>query len=711
MNFDNPKEILKINEQKLAKKNAPYNQLTGEGCVGSRKLLTISDAPNNNSFDFRRLYLPESMFKLKVIQDLQEFGSIEMIYYHYKKEFNRTEYVNFWINLCEIRHKYDFEYYCATLVTIRDKTTSRDVKFNLNMGQRKLLTKLEDQRLKLLPIRLTFVKARQWGGSTLVQMYMNWIQLFHRKNWNSVIAAHKKDASITIRSMMDKTINNMGAVGNTKFSIRNFAGTMNIKQVPERGCLITVGTAVEPDSVRSQDAKMAHLSEVAYYPDTEQQRTKDLVNSIVGSVPRVPLSMIIYESTANGIGDFFYEECRKAKNGETAFEFLFVPWFIIAIYSETLDAGYYNTARGKRKQGGTKEDFVKTLTDYEKNLFANHELCTLENINWYRVKLSEMTSHADMKQEYPSDEIEAFQDSGTPVFRADDVEAMREYCTPPLAVGEVVGDAQPSAGRLDEDEAKKVLENLRFQADSDLLEFADTTDQKVLNLKMDCKLKIWAYPEHINISDRYVVAVDTGGRSKSADWSTIVVIDRYYMMEGGVPEVVADWKGHCDHDILIWIAAQIAKFYDNAELVIESNTHETERGKTDGDHSEFILEVIAEYYDNIYIRENPNENIKEKKPTKYGFHTNTATKTLIIDNYIVMLREVGYYERSHEALNEARYYQKVKGGKFEAMQGKHDDILMGRMIGLFVSYSLPLPREINLDSSFNNRSIVSEATI
>ena len=98
MNFDNPKEILKINEQKLAKKNAPYNQLTGEGCVGSRKLLTISDAPNNNSFDFRRLYLPESMFKLKVIQDLQEFGSIEMIYYHYKKEFNRTEYVNFWIN-------------------------------------------------------------------------------------------------------------------------------------------------------------------------------------------------------------------------------------------------------------------------------------------------------------------------------------------------------------------------------------------------------------------------------------------------------------------------------------------------------------------------------------------------------------------------------------------------------------------------------------
>ncbi|MGI6219020.1 MAG: hypothetical protein ACOYJE_04035 [Bacteroidaceae bacterium] len=26
--------------------------------------------------------------------------------------------------------------------------------------------------------------------------------------------------------------------------------------------------------------------------------------------------------------------------------------------------------------------------------------------------------------------------------------------------------------------------------------------------------------------------------------------------EGGVPEVVARWRGHCDHDILAWKAVQ-----------------------------------------------------------------------------------------------------------------------------------------------------------
>lgn len=686
MNFKDVKDIIRINDAKNISIKKPYNQLTGEGCVGNRFKITIDDAPKG----LNELYLPIEMKDLKVVQDLNKFKSIEKIYYKTGYEFTKEEYENFWINFCEIRHQYDFQFYCATLVTIRDKISSKDVNFTLNRGQRKLLSKFEKQRLAGLPIRVTLVKARQWGGSTLIQIYMCWIQLFHKKNWNSVISAHVKDASITIRSMLDRTINSMGAVGDVKFSVRPFAGTSNIKQVPERGCLITVGSAVEPDSVRSQDAKMAHLSEVAFYPNTDKQKTSDLVNSIIGSVPRVPLSMIVYESTANGIGDFFYNECIKAKKGETAFDFLFVAWYEIDIYRQEFNGKEYYNDKGRLTKG-TIEDFIKSLTDYEKTLFQNYEECTLENIHWYRVKLTEMTSHADMKQEYPTDEIEAFQDSGRPVFRSVEVEEMRRFCIPPIAIGDIISKQPSNTSRIEGENLKDILTDVRFIPDEDLLEFGKSRDKKTNNTRLSNKLKVWQYPEKINVKNRYVVVVDTGGRSRGADWSVITVFDRFYMIEGGVPEVVAEWRGHIDHDILVWLSAQIAVLYDYALLVFESNTHETEKGKKDGDHSEFIFDTIARYYSNLYIRESSNTKISVDKPNMYGFHMNHSEKTKLVDNYTIMLRETGYYERDHLALDEARLYEKTDRGGFEAKQGENDDKLITRMIGCYICYKMDKP--------------------
>ena len=77
--------------------------------------------------------------------------------------------------------------------------------------------------------------------------------------------------------------------------------------------------------------------------------------------------------------------------------------------------------------------------------------------------------------------------------------------------------------------------------------------------------------------------------SSNADYSVIKVADRLPMLEvGGVPEIVCEWHGHIEHDLLIWKAAQIAKAYCNALLVIESNTLETEG--TEGDNFEYVLD-------------------------------------------------------------------------------------------------------------------------
>ena len=144
-----------------------------------------------------------------------------------------------------------------------------------------------------------------------------------------------------------------------------------------------------------------------------------------------------------------------------------------------------------------------------------------------------------------------FVHSGARVFDKYKVEKLRKSCKPPKYIGEVYADA---------DEGKKALQNLRFVEDRQGL------------------LHIWELPEEDEkeiVTDRYLTIVDVGGRSNKADFSVILVLDRLFMSEGGKPVVVAQWYGHCDIDQLAWKAAQIAAFYNNSLLVIESNTLET----------------------------------------------------------------------------------------------------------------------------------------
>ena len=186
----------------------------------------------------------------------------------------------------------------------------------------------------------------------------------------------------------------------------------------------------------------------------------------------------------------------------------------------------------------------------------------------------------------------------------------------------------------------------------------------------------------------------------------IAVFDRYWMMYGGKPEIVAEWRGRVDKDIAIWIAAQIAKYYNNALLVVESNTYDSDSKEDD---AEFIFDTIADYYTNLYSR-TPADKIKEGVPLEYGFNTNKSTKPMIKDNYVTMLREKGYVERNGMALDEARIYEQKKNGRFGAKEGGHDDILMTRMIGCHICYELQTPAVIENRPMSVSRRMVGESS-
>lgn len=689
-------KILQENERRRAIVFAPFNPVTGEGSIGQRVAFTISDYPIPTQ------YLPVEMMDEPFVKSLSKAGSVEAFIRDALllpvTDEARDNVVEEFIR---IRQKHDFPFWAAMFAYIKRKGGGIDVLFRLNRPQRKLIKRLEKMRKARKPIRLILLKARQWGGSTAIQIYMAWLQLVHEVGLNSLIIAHQGTGSDEIKDMFDRMIksypvemlHDLGeAYAPNEPKMVGVGKSGNIFRVPQRNCKIKIGTAERPNSCRGGDYNLVHLSEVALWKETDGKKPEDIVRSACSGILLRPYTMIVYESTPNGVGNFFHKEYLAAKKGLSQFEAMFVAWFEIEQYELPFEneAEKYEFAKklfANRRKEEIKSDREEPGT-YLWRLWEKG--ATLEAIHWYVSERSKYTNHGDMASEYPSDDIEAFTYSGRKVFSSEDVEQFRPACRAPRWIGEIYGSA---------DEGEKAIEGLRFKKEA------------------DGRLFMWHDVERSDeeeVTDRYLVVVDVcKGHTKNADFADILVIDRLFMMDGEPPVVAAEWHGHIDMDKLAWKATQVAAYYNNALLVIESNTLETNNTKGE---AEYILTLIHEVYGRqLYARKQSAEDIRQGLPKKYGYHTNPLTKKVVIYNLKVVIRERLYIEREEACLDEYLTYVETENNVFEAMEGYHDDRLMTRAIGMQVCYhEMELPRIVkrvnNINASIVQRP-VSAATI
>ena len=687
--------IIQENERRRSEVFAPFNPITGEGSIGQRVSFTIPDYPISTQ------YLPIEMMDEPFVKSLQKAGSVESLIRDVLQlpvtEESCEKVIEEFIR---IRNKYDYPFWAAMFAYIKRKGGGSDVLFRLNKPQRKLILRLEKMRKAGKPIRLILLKARQWGGSTAIQIYMSWLQLVHEVGLNSLIIAHQGTGSDEIKDMFDRMIklypvemlHELGeAYSLNEPKIVGVGKSGNIFRVPQRNCKIKIGTAERPNSCRGGDYNLVHLSEVALWKETDGKKPEDIVRSACSGILLMALTMIIYESTPNGVGNFFHKEYLAAKNGLSQFEAMFVAWFEIEQYelpfaddSEKYDFAAKLLANRYNEEVSTEREEAGTY------LWRLWEMgATLEAIHWYVSERTKFKNHGEMASEYPSDDIEAFTFSGRKVFSSEDVELFRAACRTPRWRGEIYGSA---------DEGEKAIEGLRFKKSDDGQLFiwhdVETSEEEVL--------------------DRYLVVVDVcKGHTKNADFADILVIDRLFMMDGEPPVVAAEWHGHIDMDKLAWKATQIAAYYNNALLVIESNTLETNNTKGE---AEYILTLIHDVYGKqLYARKQSAEDIRQGLPKKFGFHTNSLTKKVVIYNLKVVIRERLYIEREAACLDDYLTYVEKENNSFEAMEGYHDDRLMTRAIGMQICYhEMELPRivkrNIDINASLVNRP-VSAATI
>lgn len=531
-----------------------------------------------------------------------------------------------------LRFRHDFEYWCVSCVTIKPKDGYRNVAFRLNRAQRKVLAALEEDRLAGRPMRIIVLKARQWGCSTLIQNYMAWIQLCIRTNWSSLICCHKKDCAVNIRRLYGNLIAAYPAeLTDTEdgeaLKFKPFEGSVNVREIAGRGCRIAVASSDNQDAIRGYDIAMAHLSEAAFWRDSAQHSPDDIIRSVCGSVALLPYTLIAMESTANGTGNFFHEEWQRARAGLSDKRPVFVAWHEIEFNTAALE--------------GNAEDFAATLTDAERALW--NAGCTLEQINWYRLKARAYKDIRKLHAEYPSTDTEAFAATNCGVFDQADIDRQLAGCRDPLRTCTVAG------GRIYD--------------------------------RAGGELSVWAEPEE---GAEYVVSVDIGGRSASSDWSVIAVMRRGDPSTGGRHEIAAQWRGHTDHDILVDIARVIAERYNEALLIIESNTLETEANAGAGANT-FVLDRLAGCYGNLYRRRSGND-ADAGGTWRVGFHTNRATKVAAINCLIRAMRENEYSERSAEACYEYASYRLQPNGVYGAIKGHHDDIVMTRALAMYAIY-------------------------
>lgn len=694
---DHIQQILKEDDRRKGVLFGPFNPITGEGSIGERKVLSLSDFP------IPEQQIPVEMMQEPLVKRLKKAGSVERLITEVLKLPYTQEAVNKVVEkMFRMRCKYDFAFWAASLVYIKRKGGGSDVLFRLTYPQRKFVERLESLRKAGQPIRLVMLKARQWGGSTTSQLYMAWLQMMHQVGLNSLIIAHQGAGSDEIKDMFDRMIKSyplsmlheLGEVYNpNEPKMVGVGKSGSIYRVPQRNCKIKIGTAERPDSCRGGDYNLVHLSEVGIWKTTDGKKPEDIVRSACNGVLYRPYTMIVYESTANGVGNFFHREYIDARdNPKSQFKAMFVAWYDIEQNTLPMEdrasfAQWLWENRESDNEPSNREESGRYLWWlWEKG-------ATLEGINWYVIERAKFSSHGAMAAECPSDDIEAFVNSGAHVFDKYRVEPLRKGCKNPRYVGDVYGVA---------DEGKDALKNLRFKEDHQGM------------------LWIWSQPESGDgdeyVTDRYLTVVDVGGRSSKADWSVVVVYDRFSMLDGGKPCVVAQWYGHIDIDLLAWKAAQIAAYYDNSLLVIESNTLEThDRDRNvDGDQSHYILNQIKDVYENLYARPQSEEDIRQGLPRKYGFHTNVATKPMIISNLIKVVRESLYIERDARCLNEMLVYEKKQNGAYGAVQGEHDDLLMTRAIGLHICFNdMEMPRIVNRKEkrTWSRSRVVSAATV
>lgn len=256
-------------------------------------------------------------------------------------------------------------------------------------AQRRFIHAIEQRYNQGKPVRIITLKARQLGISTVTEAVL-FLWGFIHHGTNGLVMAHENTASLELFEMTKLYWDRWdfaGAYTLQSQTKQNFHWT-------ETRSRLRVATARNIQSGRASTLHAVHASEVAFYPDPAT-----LMLGLSQTIPQRHGTIVVLESTANGVGNWFYDEWQSAEEGESDYIPLFFPWWRHPEYQ------MHTTLSTKSELTADERDLIRLGA-------------SLENIAWRRWAIVNL-ARGDMAlfmQEYPSTPEEAFITTGRPIF-------------------------------------------------------------------------------------------------------------------------------------------------------------------------------------------------------------------------------------------------------------------------------------------------------
>lgn len=562
----------------------------------------------------------------------------------------------------------DFYIYCERNLMIEDKLTAEVIPFTLNWQQKKLVRLVLEDIAAGKPVRYIILKARQMGLSTVIEALGYWWTTTHR-NIHSLIIAHESMAASNLYEMFkryfeyshsqfqpDRKYNNKKELvfdvddrikEDWKEHIdgcRDPEGCGFSHKPPGLGSSIKTMVAKEGKG-RSLKIHFFHGSEVAFW-----EASADVASAAMQAVPMAKNTFVFLESTANGVGGFFYDTWQNAKIGKSNLRPLFFAWHEHAEYEfEGSCNDIYDEEEVQLLEIFLEKGYDRARWD--------------PKILWRREKKKEfLDDPKKFYQEYPKDDMEAFISSGRPRFDVNMLMKWDNYARNHVEhiYGQVVPNPDPDS-----------LERYVFEQVPQISEGTDPTP-----------LKIWEQPlkrkpgANETFDAKYVIGVDVSegklnkeAQKKENDYSVIDV------MRVDTLKTVARWRGHIDPDLLGGVVYAIGMYYNKALVGVEVNNH----GLTT------VQSLRNKNYPNLYIRKDSEENRFQERTSLMGWRTDKKTKKIIIDNLAQAIRENDIIDLDVVFIQECMTYIRDDQGFTNAQEGRFDDTVMAKAIALKLS--------------------------
>ncbi len=304
----------------------------------------------------------------------------------------------------------DFLYYAPRMLKVLDKSGGM-VPLILNQAQQFIHERLEAQLVETGKVRALILKGRQQGASTYLQARIYW-KLSNSFGRRAFVLTHEQAATDNLFAMAKRYHDNVPE------GLRVTTGASNAKEMTfaKLDCKYSVATAGTKEIGRSSTVHLFHGSECAFWPNAASHFA-----GVGQSIPDLPGTEIVLESTGNGQSGEFYGRWNRAIGGIGEYIAIFVPWYWQTEYRRPVGRGWVRTP---------EEEELAALYG-----LADEQLAFRRN----KIETDFKGDTTMFEQEYPNTPAEAFVAANRDAYvQAADVQAARKAqvtASGPLVVG------------------------------------------------------------------------------------------------------------------------------------------------------------------------------------------------------------------------------------------------------------------------------------